>query len=349
MAKKFVKTKYNTWANIPDNVKEQYKESIVFLQKVSAGVGLPNGGVIYHDGVTYGDNYYFGNKGILVDNVSGTIGLELKSKGGIFVENMSGEIGLSLNTDSDLMGTIHYLGIHVDNVSGTIGLLSSGIVGVKDSVKILSSKVTEVSSNNPTKVETEWIDLPSTGTETTIEYTSGDIDMKGGQIKQNGTIILDDDGNLSSATISRVGGIKVSSVNTSNVVVNSESTTAGRYYPIVLNSDGKAIVNVPWSDTLNCQYRTTTNTSATTSISLEPNIMRKFSNVLAANLTITLASASSTTTVNEYMIEFSFGSTLYQVTFPSTIKWAYGQTPTFKVNKTYQISIVNNLAVFLEF
>ena len=33
----------------------------------------------------------------------------------------------------------------------------------------------------------------------------------------------------------------------SKITVNSESTTAGRYYPIELNSDGKAIVNVPWT------------------------------------------------------------------------------------------------------
>jgi hypothetical protein len=53
--------------------------------------------------------------------------------------------------------------------------------------------------------------------------------------------------------------------------------------------------------------------------------------------------------VNEYLIEFAFGSTLYQVTLPSTIKWADNKTPVFKVNKTYQISIVNDLATYLEF
>lgn len=51
------------------------------------------------------------------------------------------------------------------------------------------------------------------------------------------------------ATASDAGIIKVSSVNSSAVTVNSESTTAGRYYPVELNNDGKAIVNVPWTDT----------------------------------------------------------------------------------------------------
>lgn len=55
--------------------------------------------------------------------------------------------------------------------------------------------------------------------------------------------------NVPSATASAYGVVKVSSVNSSAVTVNSESTTAGRYYPVELNSDGKAIVNVPWTDT----------------------------------------------------------------------------------------------------
>lgn len=54
--------------------------------------------------------------------------------------------------------------------------------------------------------------------------------------------------NVPSATDSAYGVIKVSSVNSSAVTVNSESTTSNRYYPIELNSDGKAIVNVPWAN-----------------------------------------------------------------------------------------------------
>lgn len=55
-----------------------------------------------------------------------------------------------------------------------------------------------------------------------------------------------------SATASAYGVIKVSSVNSTAVTVENETTMAGRYYPIELNSDGKAIVNVPWtSSTIN--------------------------------------------------------------------------------------------------
>jgi hypothetical protein len=41
----------------------------------------------------------------------------------------------------------------------------------------------------------------------------------------------------------------VSSVNSEAVSVNSETAINGRYYPIELNLDGKAIVNVPWENT----------------------------------------------------------------------------------------------------
>ena len=77
--------------------------------------------------------------------------------------------------------------------------------------------------------------------------------------------------NVPSATASAYGVVKVSSVNSSAVTVNSESTTAGRYYPVELNSDGKAIVNVPWTDTDTNTWRgiqdNLTSTSTTDSLS----------------------------------------------------------------------------------
>ena len=60
-----------------------------------------------------------------------------------------------------------------------------------------------------------------------------------------------------SATIERIpnastsagGVIKVHGVKTTKVTVNSSTSTSGRYYPVELNTDGKAFVNVPWTDT----------------------------------------------------------------------------------------------------
>ena len=89
-------------------------------------------------------------------------------------------------------------------------------------------------------------------------------------LTQGSNITITDDGSaitiantykytLPEASASTMGGIKVSSKNSSAVTVNSESTTAGRYYPIELNSDGKAIVNVPWSNTTYNLFTATAN------------------------------------------------------------------------------------------
>lgn len=51
--------------------------------------------------------------------------------------------------------------------------------------------------------------------------------------------------------------------------------------------------------------------------------------------------------VTEYQGEFSFGDTVYTVTFPEEIIWDV--TPIYRPNKRYQFSIVNNLGVMREF
>ena len=51
--------------------------------------------------------------------------------------------------------------------------------------------------------------------------------------------------------------------------------------------------------------------------------------------------------VPEYQGEFSFGDTVYTVTFPEEVIWDV--TPVYRPNKRYQFSIVNNLGVMREF
>lgn len=68
---------------------------------------------------------------------------------------------------------------------------------------------------------------------------------------------------------------------------------------------------------------------------------------LSSATTFTLNAASSP--ADEYMIQFSTGSTAPTITWPSGITWFGGSAPTINANKTYQISIQNNLAVCGEF
>lgn len=77
---------------------------------------------------------------------------------------------------------------------------------------------------------------------------------------------------------------------------------------------------------------------------ISPNIYYKWGEI--ATLTITLTTPSDTTRVNEYMFEFVSGATATTLSLPSEIKWI-GGTPTVSANKTYQVSILNNLGVMV--
>lgn len=115
------------------------------------------------------------------------------------------------------------------------------------------------------------------------------------------TTFTSDEGNCTPAAVNKAitqgifpaksdtyGTIKVSSVNSSAVTVNSESSTAGRYYPIELNSDGKAIVNVPWTDTdVNTTYNAGTGLTLTATT---------FKAKLKNETALTIDSAAATTT-----------------------------------------------------
>lgn len=53
----------------------------------------------------------------------------------------------------------------------------------------------------------------------------------------------------SKATTSVLGLVKVGAVRTTAITTNTATTTAGKYYAVEIDSDGKLFVNVPWEDT----------------------------------------------------------------------------------------------------
>lgn len=89
--------------------------------------------------------------------------------------------------------------------------------------------------------------------------------------------------------------------------------------------------------------------SASSSMTLSPNIYYRNTSTSLSTLTITLSGASNSNIINEYFVEFTTRSSGTTVSLPSTIKWANGETPTFEASTTYQISIVNNLGVVTKF
>lgn len=85
-----------------------------------------------------------------------------------------------------------------------------------------------------------------------------------------------------------------------------------------------------------------------TSKSIEPNKYYKWTSAMSS-LTITLATPANTSRLNNYMFEFTTSSSGCTLNVPSTIKWANGEAPTIEASKTYQVSIINNLAVVSNF
>ena len=83
-----------------------------------------------------------------------------------------------------------------------------------------------------------------------------------------------------------------------------------------------------------------------TTFAITPNTMHVWGEV--ASLTITLA-PNYGTRAYEYIFKFDSGDTATALSLPSDLKWNGGEAPAIEANKTYQISILNGLAVCVEF
>ena len=79
---------------------------------------------------------------------------------------------------------------------------------------------------------------------------------------------------------------------------------------------------------------------ATPTQSISPNKFSKFESV--TTLTITF-SPETPNVLNEYMFQFTSGETATVLNMPDSVRWIGDHT--IEPNKTYQVSIVNNLAV----
>lgn len=86
--------------------------------------------------------------------------------------------------------------------------------------------------------------------------------------------------------------------------------------------------------------------SGTVTKQIKPNTFYKFGS--CSKLTITFA-AEESGIENEYKFEFVSGTTPTTLSLPDSIKWKDGKEPTMEASKTYQVSIVNNLAVYAAF
>ena len=73
---------------------------------------------------------------------------------------------------------------------------------------------------------------------------------------------------------------------------------------------------------------------------ISPNVFYQFGEVTSLNLTL---DDEIPDIYNEYMFQFTSGATATVLTLPETVKWIGDHT--VDINKTYQVSIVNNIGV----
>ena len=81
-----------------------------------------------------------------------------------------------------------------------------------------------------------------------------------------------------------------------------------------------------------------------TTVEIATNVLNVWGEV--ATLDITLGEPK-VGVINEYMFQFTSGATATTLVLPADIKWV--SAPNIQANKTYQVSIINNLGVIGEF
>lgn len=79
-----------------------------------------------------------------------------------------------------------------------------------------------------------------------------------------------------------------------------------------------------------------------TTFTLTPNTFHVWNEVVELDLSLT---GGVEGVANEYLFQFTSGETATSLTLPDTIKWV--AEPTIEPNKTYQLSIVNNIGLIV--
>ena len=175
--------------------------------------------------------------------------------------------------------------------------------------------------------------------ETTDEEIPGEVmnimfSEQGIVLLNGGVAFFDFDNGLIYSSIIKDGVARVTKVYTDfayyqSVVINEYD----------LNGSGSS------SGSANKQLSTSTSSSMT----LSPNVYYRNTSTSLASLTITFGSVSNSNIMNEYFVEFTTRSSGTTVSFPSSVKWADGVTPTWEAGCTYQVSVINNLGVVTKF
>ena len=98
--------------------------------------------------------------------------------------------------------------------------------------------------------------------------------------------------------------------------------------------------------TINSAYPEVNHGTGDTTFTLTPNTFHVWDKV--TSLTLNFGNETSGV-ANEYLFQFTSGSTATSLTLPDSIKWANDNVPTIGANMIYQVSVLRGLASVLEF
>lgn len=126
------------------------------------------------------------------------------------------------------------------------------------------------------------------------------------------------------------------------IVEKNYTQTSSSLFVIIDGSGTKALTDNGQYSEFASPIKTQDGGTGTVTKELQPNTFYKFEE--CSSLTITLA-AEKSGILNEYMFEFVSGATATTLSIPQSVGWMGGKAPTIEANKTYQCSIVNNIAV----
>ena len=92
-----------------------------------------------------------------------------------------------------------------------------------------------------------------------------------------------------------------------------------------------------------------TETEGNASYAISPNVLTKLG-TLASSVTLSLDTSKEENGVtNIYDVIFTTPTNAPSITWPEGISWIGGSAPTIAGGKTYEVSIMNNLAIYGEY
>lgn len=236
------------------------------------------------------------------------------------------------------LGTV--LTAHQD-ISGKADKSSLATVATSGSYNDLSNKPTIPSAVTETTVS-GWGFTKNSGTITKVQANGTDVASSGtanipaASTSKYGVTKLSSATNSTSTSLAATASAVKSAYDLANG--KQDKLTSGTNIKTINNTSLLGSGNIAISPAYSLVSKGTSGTTAT----LNPNTFYVWGTV--SSLTLTLGTEVSGV-ANEYLFQFTSGTTATTLSLPSTVKWVGGEAPEIEANTTYQISIVNNLGV----